>query len=403
MSRLSESSHSVTVLTAMPNYPKGEIFEDYKSHILLDEKQANVRIIRTWLYTTNSKKVIPRIANFLSFAVIATLIGIWKTGGQDLVFVESPPLFLGLAGWLLSRLKRCGFILNVSDLWPESAVALGVLRNTSLIRVATQIEEFLYRHANFITGQTEGIVANIQKRFPDKAVELMPNGVSTECLLSPSEKESTRMRVRAEFGLTDRFVVGYAGLHGLAQNLVTILDAAHFLADQKDILFVLFGDGPEKQRLVQDSSLRGLGNVRFYPPQAASCMPEVLSALDVAVIPLRKHRLFCGAMPSKLFECMGSGIPVVVAIEGEAKSLVERAQGGICVEPENVVAMANAILHLKSDRALRRVMGESGREFVARHYDRKKIAQRFEQSVLASIVSRSHTNVDSSPDEVQEP
>lgn len=386
----------------MPNYPKGEIFERYKGHILLDEKQANVRIIRTWLYTTNSKNVLPRIANFLSFAVIATLIGIWKTGGQDLVFVESPPLFLGLAGWLLSRLKRCGFVLNVSDLWPESAVALGVLRNALLIRVATQIEEFLYRRADFITGQTEGIVANIQKRFPNKAIQLVPNGVNTDCLLSPAEKESARIRVRAEFGLTDRFVVGYAGLHGLAQNLVTILDAAHFLADHKDILFVLFGDGPEKQQLVQASNLKGLANVTFYPPQAASRMPELLSAFDVAVIPLRKHRLFCGAMPSKLFECMGSGIPVVVAIEGEAKSLVERARGGICVEPENAVAMATAILALKGDRALGRVMGENGREFVVCHYDRRKIVEQFEQSVLASIVSISRSVADSSPDGVPE-
>lgn len=386
----------------MPNYPRGEIFEDYKGHILLEEEMASVKIIRTWLYTTKSKNVLPRIANFLSFAVIATLIGVWKTGGQDLVFVESPPLFLGLAGWILSRLKRCAFILNVSDLWPESAVALGVLRNRSLIRVATQIEEFLYRRADFVTGQTEGIVANIQKRFPDKTIQLVPNGVNTECLLSPSEKESARMRVREEFGLTDHFVVGYAGLHGLAQNLVTILDAAHFLADQKDILFILFGDGPEKQQLVQVSNLKGLKNVSFYPPQPASRMPELLSAFDVAVIPLRKHRLFCGAMPSKLFECMGSGIPVVVAIEGEAKTLVERANGGICVEPENALAMAKAILALKGDRALGRVMGDNGREFVACHFDRRKIVQRFEQLILASIVNISRNAADSSPDRVPE-
>ena len=393
--RLSHSPHSVTVLTAMPNYPKGEIFEDYKGHILLDEKREGVRVIHTWLYATKSKKIVPRIANFISFAVIAALIGMVKAGPQDIVIVESPPLFLGLSGWLLSRWKKCRFVLNVSDLWPESAVALGVLRNPPIIHLATRIEELLYRRADFITGQTEGIVASIQKRFPDKSVQLMPNGVNADSLLSPSERESTRMRVRTEFELTDRFVVGYAGLHGLAQNLNTTLDAAQILAQQKDIVFVFFGDGPEKEELIRDSNRRGLDNVRFYPPQAASRMPELLSALDVAVIPLRKHRLFCGAMPSKLFECMGSGIPVVVAIEGEAKSLVERAQGGICVEPESAVAMAKAILALKGDRALRRVMGENGREFVACHYDRRKIVQQFEQSMLTLVSNRSGKDAES--------
>ncbi len=383
--RLSHSSHSVTVLTAMPNYPKGEIFGDYKGHILLDEKREGVRVIHTWLYATKSKKIAPRIANFVSFAVIAALIGIVNAGPQDLVIVESPPLFLGLSGWLLSRWKKCRFVLNVSDLWPESAVALGVLRNRFIIHLATRIEEFLYRRADFITGQTEGIIASIQKRFPDKAVQLMPNGVNVDSLLSPSERESTRVRVQTAFGFTDRFVVGYAGLHGLAQNLNTMLDAAQILAQQKDIVFVFFGDGPEKEELIRDSNRMGLDNVRFYPPQAASRMPELLSALDIAVVPLRRHRLFSGALPSKLFECMGSGIPVVVAIEGEAKLLVEKAQAGICVEPEDAHTLAKAILRLHGDKELRRTLGENGREFVTQHYNRQKIAQQFEQSMLTLV------------------
>jgi len=393
--RLSHSSHSVTVLTAMPNYPKGEIFDDYKGHILLDEKCEGVRVIHGWLYATKSKEIVPRIANFISFAVIAALIGIVKTGPQDLVIVESPPLFLGLSGWLLSRWKKCRFVLNISDLWPESAVALGVLRNPSIIRLATRIEEFLYRRSDFITGQTEGIVASIQERFPGKAVQLLPNGVNVDSLLSPSERESTRVRVQAAFGLTDRFVVGYAGLHGLAQNLNTMLDAAQILARQKDILFVFFGDGPEKEELIRDSNRMGLDNVKFYPPQAASRMPELLSAFDVAVVPLRRHRLFSGALPSKLFECMGSGVPVIVAIDGEAKSLVEEAQGGICVEPEDALKLANAIVRLRGDKELRQALGENGREFVTRHYNRQKIAQQFEQSILTLISGRSGKDAES--------
>jgi glycosyltransferase involved in cell wall biosynthesis len=380
--RLAESSHQVTVLTALPNYPRGRVFDDYRGQFVMEEITENVRIIRTWLYTTTSKGFVPRMANYLSFAFVSLLIGIFKIGRQDFVFVESPPLFLGLSGWLLSRLKRAKFVMNVSDLWPDSAVALGILQNANLIRWATWLEEFLYRRADLITGQTQGIVESISKRCADKPISLMPNGVNAEALVPTSLSSDTRDRIRREYGLEGQFVVGYAGLHGLAQGLKTVLETSKLLTQHEDIIFVFFGDGPEKQRLCKIAMQERLDNVRFFAPEPPARMSEILCAMDVALVPLKRHRLFEGALPSKLFEALGTGTPVIVSIEGEARALVEESRGGLCVEPENPQAMAEAIQRLHEDPALRRSLGENGRAYVLRHYNRKDTADRFKQFIL---------------------
>ncbi len=379
---LAWSSHEVIVLTALPNYPRGEIFEAYRRRIFMEESANNVRILRTWLFTTKRKGFAPRIVNYLSFALFAFLIGILKIRRQDFVFVESPPLFLGLSGWLLSRLKRAKFIMNVSDLWPESAIALGMLRNERLVRWARWLEEFLYRRADLITGQTQGILDHIGKRCPHKPIALMPNGVSAEAIIPASRMNETRERIRGEFGFNGKFVVGYAGLHGLAQGLETVLDASQLLTQEREILFVFFGDGPEKLLLSSRVAEQRLENVRFFPPQPTSRMPELLCGMDVALVPLKRHRLFQGAMPSKLFEAMGTGTPVIVSIDGEARSIVEKSQGGIYVEPENPQAMAEAIVRLHENPVLRSSLGENARTYVLRHHNRKEAADRFQSFIM---------------------
>jgi len=374
--RLVRQGHQVTVLTGFPNYPAGRIFDSYRGRMRMAEMRDGARVIRTWVYASPDKRFLPRLLNYLSFTASALLLG-WP-GRQDIVLVESPPLFLGLSGVVLSRLCRGALIFNVSDLWPESAVAMGVLHNPTLIRFATALEEFIYRCAALVTGQTQGIVDNIRARCPGKRVELITNGVDVD-LFQSATLSASKASNREAFGLHGKFVVGYAGLHGLAQGLHTAIEAARILRTQPDLVFAFFGDGPEKPRLMQLATQYGLTNVRFFENQRASSVPAVLSAFDVALIPLRNLPLFKGALPSKMFEAMAAGLPLVVSVEGEARVLTRNARAGLCVPPEHPTAMAAAIRRLQRWPRLRTVLGQNGRRYVTEHFDRRQIGERFER------------------------
>jgi len=373
--RLCSFGHQITVLTSLPNYPTGRIFDGYRGRIFLEEYRDGIRILRTWAYASPSRSFLRRLLNYFSFAFLATWFGIWRAGKQDIVVVESPPLFLGIAGLILSRLRGAPMMLNVSDLWPESAVAMGILRNRTIIRAATALENYLYRNSYAITGQSQGIVRTIKARVPGTPVELITNGVDTDRFVLSARK---RDEIRSKFGFGERCVVGYTGLHGLAQDLDTVLEAARQLAQlNPEILFVFFGDGPEKGRLQASAKERDLKNVRFFPPQPADSMPAILSALDIAVVPLKNLRLFRGVLPAKLFECMAAKLPIVLAVDGEARQLLERANGGIYVQVGNPTGLADAIRTLSDDPSLRCEFGENGSRYVFAHYDRTEIARRF--------------------------
>jgi glycosyltransferase involved in cell wall biosynthesis len=384
-SRLCSSGHSVTVLTSLPSYPKGKIFEGYRGRLAMIEKSTGMRIIRTWLYATKKKESFSRLLNYLSFAISSYIGGIFAGGAADVVLVESPPLFLAVSGYLLSKLKRAKFALNISDLWPESAVALGILRNVRLNKWITAIEEGLYERASFVTGQTEGIVNSIRRRCSGVKVELLTNGVSPEFMQFAEEWRNKRTCAQVGLGVSGKFVVGYAGLHGLVYGLDDVLEVAACLSDIPEIIFVLIGDGPEKKRLQDKARQRKLINVLFYPSQPAAQMPKILAAVDVALITLKRHELFKGTLPSKLFEAMGAGIPVIAAMEGESQSVLQRANCGICVEPENMAEMKEAVLRLYQNSDLCKKYGENGRNYVAVHYNRRTIAMQFEKLLLSAV------------------
>ena len=381
--RLSKAGHQVTVLTALPSYPTGEIFPGYRGHFFLKNEEEGIRVVRTWVYATKRKSFLPRVANYVSFAMLSFVVGLLTVDRVEFVVVESPPLFLGFSAFFLSKSKGANLILNVSDLWPESAVVLGALRNPVLVRWATWAEGWLYRHARIVTGQTRGIVESIQRRST-KTCHLITNGVTPEFLEKAANARSAREVLRERYGFGTGFVVAYAGVHGLAQGLQHLLGTAELLTEQRNIHFCFFGDGPEKSRLLGIVNERGLKNVEFFPPVPAAEMAEILASVDVSIVPLKRDELFKGALPSKLFEGMGAGVPIVGALEGEARQVIEAAQCGICVEPENSAAMADAILSLYRDPELRMRLGENGRRYVAKHYNRKEIAAQFEQ-ILAEV------------------
>jgi len=400
--RLTNSGHHVTVLTAVPSYPKGEIYHGYRGRIVTTQDDAGIQIVRTWAYATKKKSFVPRILNYLSFSVLSVIVGWGTLETVDVIFVESPPLFLGFSGYLLSKLKQAKFVLNISDLWPESAVALGVLRNRNLIRWVTRAEEWLYRKASLVTGQTQGIVDSIKSRCPDVRVQLMTNGVSPEFVTAAAEAFANRECVRREFGVANKFVVGYAGLHGLVYDLDAVVKAAAGLTAFSRIHFLLIGDGPEKLRLQERAKHEALTNISFFPTLPAARMPDVFTAIDVLLIPLRRDDLFKGTLPSKLFEALGAGTPVIAAVRGEAQQIIETADCGICVKPEDTSGIMEAILKLFRDSPLRRKLGRNGRVFVSNYYDRRRIAQRFESLLIESFSISSPLNGKARTDDSKE-
>jgi len=382
--RLTKAGHLVMVLTALPSYPKGEIYPGYRGRFIVNEDDSGVHVVRTWVYATKKKSFVARILNYLSFAVLSVVVGWRVVQNMDIVMVESPPLFLGFSGYLLSRLKHARFILNVSDLWPESAVVLGVLKNEYLIKSATRAEEWLYRHASMVIGQTKGIVRSIRNRCATPT-HLLTNGVAPEFLDQVACARKAREQLRQKFNFGEKFIVAYTGVHGLAQGLDTLLRSAELLTEQKAIRFCFFGDGPDKPQLQSVALQRGIENVTFYPPLPAEQMVELLAAVDVSVVPLKRNDLFKGALPSKLFEALGAGVPVIAALDGEAKELIAQSESGLLVEPENPEDMSQKILRLLRDPKLCTRLGENGRAYVRVHYNREEIAKRLECLIVVAV------------------
>lgn len=373
--RLKANGHDVTVLTAMPNYPKGEIFEGYENKKFMTEEIGGIKVLRTSIYATKSKDFWKRIRNYLSFT-FSCIKGAKKVEGKiDAVIVESPPIFLGWSGYRIAKKLKAKFVFNISDLWPESAVKLGVLNNKMFIKASTMLEEFCYKKADFITGQTQGIVDNIASRgFKDKTY-LVTNGVDTDLF----GKDKANEKFIKDNNLEGKFVVGYAGIHGIAQGLENVMQAANILKDNKDIMFVFVGEGPEKPMLMQMKKDLGLSNVTFLPMQQKKDMPGIVANFSCALVPLKKLDLFKGALPSKMFETLASEVPIVLSVEGEAEQLIKSANAGICVEPENSEEIARAIKKLYDDPKLHDELGRNGRAYIEEYFDRGKITARFEK------------------------
>ncbi len=367
--RLVKRGHQVTVLTTVPNYPDGIVPKEYCGHLVHEEILDDVRVMRVWSYISPNKGFLRRIFALLSFGCISPFLAYKAIGRPDVVIVRSP-LFNVIAACMLAWMKKCPLIFWVADLWPESAIQLGVLRNRLLIRLSEWLEWSTYQRASLIWAVTEGIRAAIISRgISPKKVFLLTNGVDTEKF-----RPLPQALARTDLGWNNKFTALYAGTHGLAHGLTTLLDAAEHLCAQPDIQIVLVGDGATKKHLVAEAQRRCLTNVHFLEPLPHDRVPQLLAAADVCLIPLKKLPLFEGALPSKMYEAMACARPIVLSVAGEASRLAERDAGAaIAVEPENAEELASAILHLYEHHEEAEAAGVRGRNYVELHFDYKRL------------------------------
>ena len=367
----------VTVLTGMPNHPTGVLPPAYRRAVRRREHHDGYRVIRTWLYATPNAGVARKTLGHLSFMASSVLLGWRASGPADVVVVSSPTFFSILSGWLLARLKRARFVVEIRDLWPAIFVELGVLTNRLVIGALERLELAAYAAADQVVVVSEGFRADLIRRgVPPQKVHTIRNGVDLGRFPSGPESSVDRDGRRARLGAgPDDCLVLYAGTHGISQALSTVADAAALL-DGRAIRFAFVGDGADKKRLQRRVNELGLRNVVLLPGVPSAEMPALLAAADVCLVPLRNVPLFASFIPSKMFEYLAAGKAVVGSVTGEAAQILAEA-GAVVVPPEDSGSLAAAIAALAADPQLRAEIGRVGRAFVERSYDREALAREY--------------------------
>ena len=371
---LAERGHDVTVICEFPNHPQGVMPPEYRGRLVEDDRTNPYRVLRVWVRASHEKTQRTRMAFYLSYMAMATAVTP-LTGRPDVVVATSPPLFAGVAGYAISRLTGAPLVLDVRDLWPAAAVSLNQISTGLTLRAAEALERTLYRKAAAVVAVTEPFTRHIdglRKRGP--ATALIPNG--TLDLFFEHDGAVPRESLGGRDG---KLLVTFAGTHGIAQALPSVLDAAALVADEADIAFV--GDGPLKAHLIELADERGLRNVHFHPQQPLEEIPPILAASDALLVPLSSHPTFTDFVPSKMIDYMAAGRPVILAASGESARLLRSAGAGYAVEPESPGALAAAIRRIGTDADEAQRMGERGRAFAAKRL-RSAQAERLEQILL---------------------
>jgi glycosyltransferase involved in cell wall biosynthesis len=378
--------HQVTVLTAFPHHPHGKKRPEDVGVITRREMDGEIDVVRTYVFAARNTGFLLRIVSYVSFMLSAMFIGFWRIGRPDVVIATSPQLFTAVAGWWISLWLRVPFVFEVRDLWPESIVTVGAMRDSLAIRMLKRLAAFLYHVADRIVTVGPGYRRRILSDYgitPEK-IDVVTNGVDL-ALYSLHEKD--REEYRRRLGVTEETVVLYLGTHGMAHGLDFVLESARRLIDRR-IRFVFVGDGAEKPNLEREALEGGLVNVTFIPPQDKQAVVGYYAASDICLVPLRKVDLFTDVLPSKIFEIMGMARSMVISVDGDARAEVERAHAGIYVEPENVDELTEAILRLDGNPALRQRLGQNGRRFVEENYRRCILAKQYVE--LLDGVVRAH-------------
>lgn len=374
--------HEVKVLTGFPNHPTGIIPPEYRGYITRREFIDDIEVIRTWIFAAPNRGFVKRVLNYLSFPISAVVLGTHKSGDCHVIIATSPQFFVAAAGYIISILKRRKFVFEVRDLWPDSIQAVGAMSNGIILGALRSIEEFLYRRANKIIAVAYSTRDILSKRgVPISKIHIVPNGADIN-LFRPGPKQNY---IRQKYNIGDKdFLVSYIGTHGMAHGLKKVLDAALQLKDNDKVKFLFVGEGAEKEKLKKIAIDYGLNNVKFIDQQSKDVIPYFYQASDACLVPLINQPLFSAVIPSKVFEIMSCARPIILSVKGEACSMIQRANAGITIEPENHQQLVNALLKLYRDKDLADTLGNNGRNFIQKYFSREKMAKDYIE-ILTSI------------------
>jgi len=369
-----KAGHQVTVITCVPNFPKGKVFVGYRNRVWQSEDMEGIRVIRVWSYITRNEGFAKRILDYLSFMVTAVLASLFVRR-VDVIVGTSPQFFTACAAYAVGAVKRRPWIFELRDIWPESIRAVGAMKKERLLDLLERLELFLYRKATAMVSVTNAFKQNLVDRGIDPAkIFVVTNGVDTS-RFAPIPKDQALL---ADLQLNDAFVAGYIGTHGMAHGLDTVIDAAKVLANTERaarIRIVMLGDGAHRQRLEDRAKDEGLNNIQFINSVPKSQVTRYWSILDASIIHLKKSELFTTVIPSKMFECMGMAIPILHGVEGESADIVIKHEIGLTFEPENHLALVERLLVLHDDWEVRERLARNG-PLAALQYDRRALAEK---------------------------
>lgn len=368
--RLGDKGHDITVLTAMPNYPTGKVFDGYHWRLRKVEDMDGIRVVRTWIWPSKSSRTLPRLLSYLSFVFSSIVLGIWGLGRQDVVLFESPPLFIVPAGLLIGRLTRGRIVMNCSDIWPDIIVRMGHTTGGLALKAMFWLEKYGYEHSDVVALTNPGAAAQVKERFAHVQTTVISNGVDTNFFRPELRSDELRASLGAASG---DFLVGYCGLHGLAQGLEVVVGAAELLQERKDIKLVMVGDGPTKDDLVAMAKQKGLSNLAFFGHRPKKEMPALLASCDASLVPLLTR--LPGTMPSKVYEALSAATVPIVAKGCEGDALVSQFCAGKTFEPMDAKELAAIIRELADNPEEVRRIRANGLE-LAKRFDRNVIAER---------------------------
>jgi glycosyltransferase involved in cell wall biosynthesis len=360
----------VTVITTAPNFPAGKLFPDYQNRLLQREWIEGVETVRVWSYITANEGFARRTLDYMSFMVTGFLAGLFLPRPHVIVST-SPQFFTACAAYVLSVFKRRPFVLELRDLWPDSIIAVGAMRESAAIRALKRVEYFLYRKAARIVSVTNSFKTVLsQNGIPAEKIAVVRNGADLQAF-TPGPKPNDLIE---KHGLDGKFVAAYIGTIGMAHGLGTILEAAERLRTNPNMAFILVGDGAQRALLQQRAKERGLSNVIFAGAVGKEEVARYWRLSDVALVLLRDRPVFRHVLPSKIFEAMATERPIILGVLGESAQLLQKAEAGVVIPPENVEALVEALrtLALNPQESIR--MGRNGRTFVAAELERDKLA-----------------------------
>src|SRR5690554_527195 len=382
-----EQGHDVTVIAGQIDYTSGETAAEYKGKFVAEEMQDGVRVLRVYTPGAMHKSIVGRMWAFAGFGLSSSMALMTHLREADVVVATSPSLLVLMPGLVAKWLRRWPLVFEIRDLWPESAISTGVLSESSPItKFAYVLEEAGYKSADRINVLTPAFRENLlaRKMAPDSKIVFIPNGADIE-LFQPGDSDP---EVRERYGWGDKFVVLYAGAHGIANHLWQYIDAAELLKDRDDILLVSVGDGPQKAALVEETERRGLNNLQWIDAVSKAEMPALVRSANTGAAILKRVDTFKTVYPNKVFDYMSCERPVLLAIDGVARELVtEKAKAGVFAEPERPEDLAEKIRWMADNPDELKAMGERGRRYVEEHFSRPALAQKYLE-VLSSVVAQ---------------